>query len=212
MKTILKLSTVLGLLVALNVQRAPQAYFATATPAKAVPTAAGKTYKVNTKTSVLNWVGTKASGTHAGTIAIKTGELTDNKGQLTGGKVTLDMASLTNTDLTGKSKDGLEGHLKSPDFFDVAQYPTAEFVITGLNSIVATTAVKVGDATHNITGNLTMKGITKSVTFPAVVAVTKKTVSANATFNVDRNEWGITYGEGKVNKEINLKLNLMAVK
>ena len=92
---------------------------------------------------------------------------------------------------TGK-KDKLEGHLKSGDFFDVETFPTATFSITSVAD------ADTDEANCMITGNLTMKGVTKSVTFPAlVVAKEDGTLTAiSDKFKINRTEWGIKYGSG----------------
>mgnify|MGYP002084543859 CR=1 FL=1 len=114
-------------------------------------------------------------------------------------------------DLKGDLKGKLEGHLKDADFFDVSKNPTAEFEIS---SVAADTA---GGGTHKITGNLTLRGVTKSVSFPAKVQVdpAAKTASATANFNINRKDWNISY-EGKkddlIRNEVNIDLNISASK
>jgi polyisoprenoid-binding protein YceI len=203
----------LASLFVMNLQRPPVADMAKATTAQTIETAnKGKKLKVNTTASSLAWVGTKPSGKHNGTIGISEGSLSVKKNQIIGGTFTLDMATIADKDMEGKGKEGLEGHLKSPDFFDVAKFPTASFEIASVSPIGDQKTLLEG-ATHQIVGNLTMKGITKSVTIPAVLAVTKSAVSATSNFNIDRTDWGINYGtDGKVAKEINLSLNLVAAK
>jgi polyisoprenoid-binding protein YceI len=200
-------------LFVLNIQHAPVADIAKASAPQVIETAAkGKKLKVNTAASTLGWIGTKPSGKHNGTIGISEGALSVKKNQITGGNFILDMTKIVDTDMEGKGKEGLEGHLKSPDFFDVAKFPTASFEIASISPIGDQKPLLAG-ATHQVVGNLTMKGITKSISFPAVLAVSKKAVSATSNFNIDRTEWGINYGaDGKVAKEINLSLNLVAGK
>ena len=91
----------------------------------------GTTYVIDS-TSKLTWKGSKPTGTHTGTFNLS-GELTVDGKNITAGTFTIDVASLVNQDLTEKDgKSKLEGHLKSPDFFDVQKYPTAKFEITGI--------------------------------------------------------------------------------
>lgn len=212
MKKIKSVMMAAAALFVINVQQPPMADDAIISNAKQEHNTIGKSYKVNLKKTTLNWTGTKASGQHSGTINITEGNLIEANGTLGGGSFIIDLNTITDTDMTGKGKESLEGHLKAPDFFDVAKYSTAKFAITGVAAIEKGQATTLPNATHNITGNLTLKGVTKSVTFPAQVTMSKKAVAATANFNIDRTEWGITYGEGKVNKEINLKLNLVAGK
>lgn len=153
-------------------------------------TKAGATYTVDGPGSQIVWTGSKPTGNHSGTINITDGKLMAENGQLTGGEFDLDMTSITVTDLQpGQGKEDLEGHLKTGDFFEVEKYPNGKFVITNVEA----TSGKPG-VTHTITGNLTMKDQTKSVSIPANVAVSGDVISAVApNFTIDRTEWGIVY-------------------
>ncbi|MFN0082839.1 MAG: YceI family protein, partial [Ferruginibacter sp.] len=126
--------------------------------------AEGTVYTLDS-TSNISWTGSKPTGKHTGTFNITNGDLSVKDGALTGGTFTIDINSLNNEDLAGdaESKGKLEGHLKSPDFFDVAKYPTAKFEITGVE--VNTDSTKK-DITHIIKGNLTLKDSTKNVAIP----------------------------------------------
>ncbi len=177
-------------------------------------TADGTAYAVDS-TSTITWTGSKPTGSHTGTFKISEGAFNVKDGALTGGNFTIDINSLNNEDLASdaESKGKLEGHLKSPDFFDVAKYPTAKFEITGVD-VNTDTAQK--DITHIIKGNLTLKDSTKNVAIPARVTVDAKTLSASATFSIDRTLWGMSY-KGPDNpqdwiiaKAVELKLNLNA--
>ena len=166
-------------------------------------------------TSTVTWTGSKPTGKHTGTFKISDGAFNVKDGSLTGGAFTINMASLNNQDLAGdpESKGKLEGHLKSPDFFDVAKYPTAKFEITAVEPNTDTTQKNI---THIIKGNLTLKDSTKNVAIPARVTVDAKTLTASATFSIDRTLWGMNY-KGPDNpqdwiiaKAVELKLNLTA--
>jgi polyisoprenoid-binding protein YceI len=213
MKKITQVTMVAGFLFLLNIQHPPVADKAIIGDAQTVLTEKGKKYKVDPATSMVGWIGTKPSGKHTGTIKISEGTVNVKKGKIVSGNFTIDMNTIANTDMEGKGKDGLEGHLKSPDFFDVAANPTAKFEITGVAPVMANQKILLEGATHNITGNLTLKGVTKSVTFPAAVMMDDKTLGAKADFNIDRTMWNMNYGaDGKVAKEINLTLDIKAAK
>ena len=180
---------------------------------------ASATYALDAQTSTVEWEGTKLiGGGHQGTIPISQGNLEVDGSQLVGGEVTLDVTGLSNTDLDEEGKGKLEGHLKSADFFDVAQYPTAKFVITSV------TPAQNAEDGHNydITGNLTLKGVSRSITIPATVTMTENRIEATTPdFVIDRTEWGMEYGSGGlegiakdniINDEVGLKLNLVAMK
>ncbi len=173
----------------------------------------GKTFKVDTEKSMVGWVGTKPSGKHNGSIKISEGSLQVKKSVIKSGNFTINMTTITDLDLTGKGKDGLEGHLKNADFFDVAKFPNATFEITSVAPVTSGMNLLLEGATHTIGGNFTLKGVTQNISFPAVVKVDNGTLSATANFNIDRTLWGINYGaDGKVGKEINLSLDITASK
>ncbi|MBS1925274.1 MAG: YceI family protein, partial [Bacteroidetes bacterium] len=113
-------------------------------------------------------------------------------------------------------------HLKSPDFFDVAKYPTAKFEITAVEPFIAdsssgNTSV-VENATNLIKGNLSIKDSIINISFPAKVTLDANSASAFAHFNIDRTRWGINYkGPGNpkdwvINKDVNIKLTISASK
>ncbi|MBK6265293.1 YceI family protein [Marivirga sp. S37H4] len=150
----------------------------------------GKEVKVDTKTSEIAWVGKKVTGQHNGTVAIKGGALEVENGVIKGGEFTIDMTTINVLDLEGEYKGKLEGHLRSDDFFSVEKHPTATFKITSVNES------EQKDATHFISGDLTIKGITNKITFPANVTLNGDKVNAKATFALDRTKWNVRYGSG----------------
>jgi polyisoprenoid-binding protein YceI len=213
MKKISSVVMAAGFLFILNIQRPPVADTAIVNEPQTVLNEKGKTYKVDVAGSSIGWVGTKPSGKHNGAIKLGNGSMQVKKGKLLSGSFTIDMNTIENKDLQGKGKDGLEGHLKSADFFDVANNPTATFSITGVTAIAPAQKVLMEGATHNIAGNLTMRGVTKNISFPAAIMIDAKTLTAKADFNIDRTMWNITYGaDGKVAKEINLTLDIKAAR
>ncbi|GAA5020840.1 lipid-binding protein [Marivirga lumbricoides] len=149
-----------------------------------------KEVKVDVKSSQIAWVGEKVTGQHNGTVNIKSGALDVENGTIKGGEFTIDMTSIDVLDLEGDSKGKLMGHLKSDDFFSVEKYPTALFKINSVSES------KQADATHFISGELTIKGITNKITFPATVTVNGDKVNAKATFALDRTKWNVRYGSG----------------
>ena len=174
----------------------------------------GTTLTVNTTNSQITWIGSKPAGKHNGTISIKSGELTLNNDALTAGKFIINIKSLKNLDMAGSESAGkLEGHLMSADFFDAANFPEASFEITEVKSFVSSeleadneefetenapaklSEFMVENPTHFISGNLTMRGTTKNITFPAHVEVNNGVVKALANFNIDRTAWGLMYGD-----------------
>lgn len=145
-------------------------------------------YSVNVSESSVVWKGQKLTGSHHGTIAINAGDLDISAGSLVGGNFQMDMTTINNQDIDdGEMKAKLEGHLKSADFFNIAEYPTADFIITSAKK-------QTGDYNYEITGDLTIKGQTHPVTFPADVQMSDDMVSASATIVFDRSKYDVRYG------------------
>ncbi len=143
------------------------------------------TKNVNLETSVINWTGHKVLGSHTGDLKVKSGSLEFENNELSGGYFEIDMASMTCTDLEGQGAKKLVGHLSSADFFDVAAYPTAKFTITNVVS-----RGTPGD--YKIQGDLTIKDITKPISFNANVDENQ----ATADIQIDRSEFNVKYGSG----------------
>lgn len=191
----------------------------TATAEKAAVTeGAGASYTLDTAASKLEWYAAKQTGAHNGTFAIQDGSLKVDNDQLTGGSFDIDVKALAVSDLQGEDKGKLEGHLKSPDFFEVDKYPSAKFEITKVEAVDGSKAPAVAGATHLISGNLTLKDSTKNVTFPAKISVESNKITAQADFTIDRTDWGLNYkgpnnpADWFIKKEVTLKLNVSALK
>lgn len=220
-----KLILVLGtsmLLFSAACQDVPKADNADATDAQQVGSAAmsGNQYNVDLTKSSVQWTGTKPVGKHSGTFVIKSGSILVADGNVTGGKFVMDITSLNPLESDSTMAGKLRGHLLSEDFFDVAKYPEASFEITNVivGVDISSEELVMKDATHTITGNLTLKGVTKSISFPAKLAVTEGSVDADANFNIDRTQWGLNYGNDKslgdkfINPIVNIELHIVATK
>lgn len=207
----------LSTLVVAGVATAP----AFAKDAPKTATTAPTTLKVDTAASIVNWEGSKklVKSTHNGTVNIQSGEIVLAGEQITGGTITLDMKSITDKDLESSPKDKakLEGHLKSPDFFDVEKYPTATFKITSAKPIKNS---KDG-LTHEVIGDLTMKGKTNPVTIPVTISRTGDSAEAKGKAVVNRAKYDVRYGSGSffdnlgdkvINDDIKLDLKVVAKK
>lgn len=217
MKSIFAAAAMLSLLAACN--SAPKADEATTTEAKEAAAGTGAAYKVDAATSRLTWVGSKPGDRHEGTFVVDNGNITVDGANITGGNFDVQLTSLSVTDLEGKEKGSLEGHLKSPDFFDVAKYPKALFTITSVAPFDSTAGKSLlAGATHTISGNLQLKDSTQNISFPARVTMNGNSLTADADFNIDRTRWGLNYkGPNNpqdfiISKEVNLKLKLAANK
>jgi len=185
-----------------------------ATDAAEVTEATGKTLAIDAATSQVNWRGYKPTGQHFGLIPLTTGELTVQGEELTGAKFVFDITGLEIQDMEESNEDygKLWGHLQSPDFFDAANHPQATFEMTSVEPYAAgaiadkdeftsentpkkDSEVASANPTHWISGNLTMRGTTKNIKFPASVAIVDGAVSATAGFNIDRTAWDLAYGD-----------------
>lgn len=140
--------------------------------------------------SLLHWKGTKPGGAHNGTAALKEGSLLVKKGEIVSGEFVIDMGSIKNLDIKNPKKSaGLVDHLTSADFFDIAKYPTSKFVIT---------SVEKKDNGLAVTGNLTIKDVTKSITIPAsLTEVDGVPTFQSEKFNIDRADFNVKYGSKK---------------
>src|SRR5574343_361990 len=147
-------------------------------------------FKVDAKESSFKWTGKKVTGSHWGYVKFSEGTISVAGKQFVGGSFTMDMTTIDNQDMQGEYSEKLVGHLKSDDFFATAKFPTATLKT---KSVTAIAGAKAGSANYNVTADLTVKGITKEVTFPAQVIVTKDKVIANAEFAVDRTLFDVTY-------------------
>ncbi|AYN67022.1 YceI family protein [Euzebyella marina] len=140
--------------------------------------------EVKTDASTVTWKAYKVTGSHTGTVNLESGHLVFDGDQLTGGEFVADMTSLISTDMEGDGKAKLEGHLKADDFFGVENHGTSKLVFTEVKS--------TGKNSYEVTGDLTIKGITKPVTFDVSIYGSK----ATATVKVDRTNYDIKYGSG----------------
>jgi|TARA_B110000483_G_C18178070_1_gene535804 polyisoprenoid-binding protein YceI len=144
-------------------------------------------FNLNTEASTLEWKGTMVGiYSHTGTLNITEGSVMTENGNIIGGKVVIDMSSMQATDENydpskDQTKENLIGHLQSPDFFDVANNPTASFVIKSVNGNI-------------LTGDFTLRGVTKeeSITL-ADVKVSEKGFEATSSFKINRQDYGVIY-------------------
>lgn len=139
--------------------------------------------------SQVRWEASKVTGTHWGYVPLKNATLDYSGGKIKGGSFDMDMVNLTVEDLTeAKSKGNLTGHLKSDDFFSVEKFNTSTFKITEAKSSNGTD--------YTISGNLTIKGITQKISFPAKVSVAGKKVTATGQITFDRTKFDIKFRSG----------------
>jgi len=186
---------------------------ATVAEVEAVATVEAVTYKIDNTSSNIAWVGSKPTEDHTGNLSLSNGMVTVNGETLESGEFTINMNSIDVTDLKGKGAEKLKGHLSGVDFFDTEKYPTAKFVVTGMKTM---------DSKNMLSGNLTMKDITKNVTFPVTYTYSGDKMMLNSEeFTINRTDWGIQYGsqafsdkilDKAISDDIKLTINLVANK
>ena len=157
---------------------------------------------INTSTSSVEWKGVMVGiYSHNGFVSIKEGNLIYQGNSITGGSITIDMETMTQSDSLYKTEENkLVAHLESPDFFDVANFPTATFEITSSDL-----------GTNKVYGNPTVKGITDSEVVENVI-FDVETKSATGTLKFDRQKYGVTYKGSKkdmlVGDEVEMTISL----
>jgi len=188
-------------------------------PSEIKEIAASKEYTIDVEASSLEWKGENiiAGRAHTGNIKFKEGVLGVEGNLVVSGKMLLDITTITNNDLKEKAlNDKLVKHLKSDDFFSVGSFPTATLEIATIEALASPTV----DANNTVTANLSIKGITKKITFPAMIKVSDIGVLANAKLEFNRKDWNVMYGtEGSlsaltkdkvIKNEISISVNIIA--
>ncbi|RFS23894.1 YceI family protein [Chitinophaga silvatica] len=210
----------LSLFVFVACEQAPKADKANITAAKTVQAGTGQAYIPDTATSRVEWIGTKPTGKHHGFIKLAGGAIYLKDSLITGGELIMNMKSMQDLDLVADTamKNKLEAELKGSQFFDVQNFPTATFEITEVAPYQPAKdgAVTLLHATHIIKGNLTLKGVTKNISFPASITIENQEIITTANFNIDRTQWGITYRADKslqdklINSQVNITFHVKA--
>lgn len=182
----------------------PKAVVGEATNASSSPVAAAQKYVITPENSKIEFIGAKVTGQHNGSFKKFSGTV-DYAGQIENSRVSI---TIDSTSLETDTPD-LTKHLKTADFFDVAKYPTATF---------ESTAIKPGGekgATHTVTGNLTMHGQTKSISFPATIVASPGEVTVESSFAINRKDFGISYAgapDNLIRDDVALALHVKATK
>jgi polyisoprenoid-binding protein YceI len=180
-----------------------QAASAPASAATTAPAAANKESLALSPESKVAFVGAKITASHDGAFTQFTGsiDLVDGKPEGSAVNIEIDMNSL----VIEPAK--LAGHLKTADFFDVEKFPKTTFASTGVSPGGA------GGATHTVTGNLTLHGVTKAISFPAMITVSQLGVDATADFVINRKDFGVVYPgmpDDLIKDDVVIKLALKA--
>lgn len=172
------------------------------------------TYKLDNAATSVKWIGKKIMGEHSGNVSTKEGFLTLNGDVITAGEITVDMSTITCTDIpaTDEYNAKLVGHLKSPDFFNVEKFPTAKLVIKSSEKTKKGLKIK---------GDLTFIGKTNPIEFEAAVTNAKGAFNAKSDVVLDRTKWDLKYGsedffkglgDKAIKNEFTLSVNITAKK
>jgi polyisoprenoid-binding protein YceI len=221
---ILKTTSALAIAIVMTIACTsdPKGDEAKVSEAEEVTEAEGMEIIVSSDEADMEFVGTKPTGRHYGNVSLSNGSITVKDGKLTGGKFVFDLNEITITDLKNDQENHqkLVGHLQSDDFFDAKNHPQVTFELVSVKSLNPEKSAENYDsfqddmkqpsenekimelpeydlegATHEVTGNLTMRGKTLAITVPAKINITDNGVKAFTNFSIDRTKWGLMYGD-----------------
>jgi polyisoprenoid-binding protein YceI len=159
---------------------------------------AGGTFPLTAKNTKIEFIGTKPQGKHVGGFETVTG--TAKAGA---DATTLKVEVEIDTNSLYSDTPKLTQHLKSSDFFAVKDHPKAKFV---------SSKVEKAEDGYKITGDLTMLGKTKTITFPATIKSSDDSLTVTSEFKINRQDFGMSFGKGKVDDEVTIKVSLKATK
>jgi len=201
-------------------ENAPKGDNATIQEKQQTAKAQGTQYVIDTADSRIRFVGHGVGKNHAGKFKMASGSVAVADNQITGGNFVIDIKSMDLEDKGGMFDAKLRPHLMSGDFFDAEKFATATFAITSVQPYTKsnTDTSIVAGANYTVSGNLTLKGETKNVSFPAKIDLDDNTLQAKANFDIDRRQWQINYGNDKklgdkfISEKVNIDLDLEAKK
>lgn len=171
-------------------------------------------YLINTETSVVEWKGVASDHFHTGAFDV-TGNLQTQNGIVSAGNFIIPISSIKNYDLPDPAKTELLNHLKSPDFFNVALHPNAEFKLKTAKALDKADTLTTAGYNYRITGDFSMIGQTHEISFPAKITITQDSLFTTAAFKINRLTWGMTSYNDPTKPlyllpDVELKLNVKA--
>ncbi|MGW8314864.1 MAG: YceI family protein [Bacteroidales bacterium] len=157
-----------------------------------------QSYEYNSIASTVYWEGSKPGGSHHGTIEVVNGSAMMEGEMITGGKFELDMSTIRNEDVESDAmRERLVNHLKSEDFFYVEIYPTSTFTITGLEQ------TEDDPLLYSVTGDLTIRGITREITFPAAITMDDRMINVRTgEIILNRTLWEVNHQSRSIFAEL----------
>ena len=204
--------------LAFGCSKAPKGDEAQITEKQATPTGKGESFAVDTAASKIKFTGHGVGKNHPGTFKLASGHVHVANNQVMGGDFVINIKSLDLEQREEMFQNKLRPHLLSGDFFDAEKFGDAKFEITKVEPYKASqkdTSI-VDGANFNVSGNLTLKGVTKNVTFPARIDLDGNTLKGLANFDIDRREWQMNYGNDRtlgdkfISETVNIELDLQA--
>lgn len=185
---------------------------------KQAAAATGQTFVIDTADAWIRFNGFGVGKNHPGRFHVSSGTVSVDSNMVTGGKFTIDIRSMRMDEEGQAIKEKLRPHLLSGDFFDADKFGTATFEITGVQpySASANDSSVVEGANLTISGNLTLKDVTRNISFPARVDLDDNTLKASANFDIDRTQWKMNYGNDKtlgdqfISERVNITFDLRA--
>lgn len=199
---------------------APKGDNSTITDKQEASTSKGTTYVIDTAASKIRFTGHGVGKNHPGNFKLSSGNVAVSNNQITGGDFVINIKSMDLEQKGGMFQEKLHPHLLSGDFFDADKFRTAKFEITKVepyNANASDTSIVQG-ANFNVSGNFTLKDVTKNITFPARIDLDGNTLKAKANFDIDRTQWKMNYGNDKtlgdkfISEKVNIELDLQAKK
>lgn len=181
----------------------------------------GQSFTVDTTASSVRFTGHGVGKNHPGEFRFSSGHVTIANNQVAGGEFTINIKSMDLEEKDAMFQQKLKPHLLSGDFFDAEKFGTAQFAITKVEPYNASNtggASIIDGANFNVSGNLTLKDVTKNITFPAKIDLDENNVNAKANFDIDRRQWQMNYGNDKtlgdkfISETVNINLDLQAKK
>ena len=224
MKNFIRFSAIMVAFFTLLISQAcsdtPKGDQATITDKEKAAQAVGQNFVVDTSASRIRFIGNGVGKNHPGKFKLASGNVALSGNQITGGQFVMDVRSLELEEKGAAMQGKLRPHLLSGDFFDAEKFGTAKFEntqVTPYQSDGKDTSIVRG-ANFNISGNLTLKDVTRNVTFPAKVDLDGNTLKAKSDFNINRTQWQMNYGNDKtlgdkfISETVNIELDLEARK
>lgn len=208
----------IGCFAILGCSESPKGDKAVITEEKATTPLSGTTFIVDTAESNIRFTGHGIGKNHPGTFKLSNGSVAVENNQITGGKFTIDIKTLVLEQKGEMFDKKLRPHLMSGDFFDAEKFENAAFEITNVSVYESNdndTSIVEG-ANFLISGNFTLKDVTKNISFPAKVVLEKDNLKANGNFDIDRTQWQMNYGNDKtlgdkfISETVNIELDLEA--